>query len=85
MAKEYSYSHAKRRCRERYGFEMKRSQYQQLAVMIQNRQGIFVKEDRNRMSVWIVRFKGQDLKVTYDHKKRMITTFLPMDAKPQQV
>ena len=62
MAKEYSYSHAKRRCRERYGFEMKRSQYQQLAVMIQNRQGIFVKEDRNRKSAWIVRFQRPNQK-----------------------
>ncbi len=79
MAKEHPYSHAKRRCRERCGFEMKRSQYQQLAVMIQNGQGVCVKEDRNRMSVWIVRFKGQDLKVIYDCEKRMITTFLPLN------
>ncbi len=78
MAKEHPYSHAKRRCRERCGLELTRSNYQQITVMIQNEQGICLKED-SRTNVWIIRFKGQDLKVIYDCEKRMITTFLPLN------
>lgn len=75
------YQHAKRRCWERYGFEIKRGQYQQLIGMIRNEQGTLVRGDF-RVSVWILRFKGRDIKVMYDIEARAITTFLPLQETP---
>ncbi|MDP3999133.1 MAG: hypothetical protein Q8P76_00885 [bacterium] len=46
--------------------------------MIRNEQGTLVRSDF-RVSVWILRFKGRDIKVMYDIEARAITTFLPLD------
>lgn len=79
MAKEHPYAHAKRRYQERYEIELTRSNYQQMVGMIRDGQGTLIKRDGARASIWIISFKGKEIKVVYDHAKQAITTFLPFD------
>lgn len=77
--KSCQYLHAKRRCLERYGLELKKSQYKQLVAMIQRNQAEFVESESNRVTIWIIKFLGKELKVVYDNHRHSIATFLPLN------
>jgi hypothetical protein len=91
--KSCQYLHAKRRCLERYRLEITKSNYKQMVAMVQNENGTFVRSDSNQISIWIITFKGIEMKVAYDCHRHSIATFLPfdpaqdkpIDAKPQQI
>lgn len=78
--------HAKRRCMERYGLEINRHDIRDIVGMIQSgdRTKATKKEDQSqRVSVWIVKFRGIDVKVVYDRVRKTLVSFLPMEDKKE--
>lgn len=74
------YLHAKRRCLERYRLKITKSNYEQMVAMIQSENGVLIRNDGKRVSIWIIAFKKKAMKVVYDKQTQSIATFLPFDT-----
>lgn len=70
--------HAKSRARERYGITLNRKQLIEVVQLIQNRKGIFVERQSNRVTRWLVSYQNETLHVVYDSQRHNIATFLPI-------
>lgn len=73
--------HAKRRARERYGICLVRRDLDKMVASIQSRNGAaeIVRKVNNRISTWLVTYKGIDLPAVYDCHRHNIVTFLPKE------
>ena len=75
--------HTKTRMLQRYGIELNRRSYQEIANPIRDR-GVngpknsrFVDRQSNRITRWFVRYKGRWFPVVYDSKRKTVVTILP--------
>ncbi len=66
--------HTTRRVHQRYGLNVN---VHDLARLIQERRGTFVKRRSHRVTIWDVEYKGEILRVVYDKKRGLPITALP--------
>lgn len=72
-------NHAKRRFRERFGLEVSEGDLYKMAKDIREKKAIFVHKDTNRVSIFLVKFRGNEYTVAYDRTRKIIITVLPKD------
>ena len=72
--------HARRRCKQRFGFKMSACQYEKLCNQIKqgiNAYCICVQKGEKNRTIWAVWFQQCWLPVVYDKKVQVIVTVLP--------
>lgn len=72
--------HAKKRAKERFGFELNRDKHRDIVSMIQGNSAKFVEKQSNRVSVWDVEYHGILMRVVYDKSRGQIITLLHKDG-----
>lgn len=72
-------AHAKRRARQRYGIDLNDQVHQELVNMIQKQEAQLVDKQSNRVTVWDMTYKGDEMRVVYDTLRHLIVTFLYKD------
>lgn len=73
--------HAKRRALERYGVEMTSADLRAIVTGIQEQKAHFVERQSHRISIFIVKYGGQLMRVVYDRLRQQIVSFLPMEER----
>ncbi len=75
--------HTKTRMLQRYGIELNRRSYQEIANPIRDRgpgkakDSRFVDRQSNRITRWFVKYSGRWFPVVYDSKRKTLVTILP--------
>ncbi len=69
--------HAKRRFKERYGFDFNRNIRREFVGLIQHNQCHLIEKQSNRTSVWDVIYEGNVFRVVYDKQRKNIVTVFP--------
>lgn len=70
-------AHAKLRFRQRAGLSLTPEIHKQFLNQIWNRQAEFVEKQSCRVSIFLVTYDNQKLKVAYDKDRKLIITCLP--------
>lgn len=83
LKKKSLVTHAKRRLYERYGFNVTTAELQEIVKEIQTGKAQSSGKISNRVSNWIVNFRGTKVKVGYDRLRKCIITALPMEERLQ--
>lgn len=73
--------HAKQRALERYGIDLTRHKRQEIINKIQNGIAVLVRKQSHRVSIFSVKFEGQEVIVVYDRQRKTLASFLPIEAK----
>lgn len=73
--------HAKRRALERYGIDLNRHKRQEIINKIHNGIAVLVRKQSHRVSIFSVKFEGQEVIVVYDKQRKTLASFLPLEAK----
>lgn len=76
--KRDQHRHFKQRVRLRTGLDLSNNDVHEIALMIQRQKGKYVESQSNRVSVWLIEFKGQEFNIVYDkERKQPITCLIP--------
>ena len=70
-------AHSKRRASERYGLSLSKLDLLKIVDLILGKAATFVRRHTRRVSEWEVEYLGKRLRLLYDHRRRMVVTFLP--------
>lgn len=70
-------AHAKKRCLERFGFAFNT---QRAKSDIQSGAAEFLFRESRRLTHWVVKQRGQSMRVVYDSIRHSIVTVLPKEA-----
>lgn len=70
-------AHAQRRAKERFGVTLGPHRQLQLVMMIQKQQATFVCRLSDHRTAWLVDVDGQQMKVLYDSRRKVIVTVMP--------
>ena len=73
--------HAKRRLSERYGIAVNRVGLAEIVILIQSGKAKFLERQSNRVTVWDVTFRGQQIRVVYDTHRHAVVTALPVEER----
>lgn len=78
-------AHVRRRARDRYGVRLVRDDLEAIVDQIVDNDGRawFVKKQSNRVSHWLVLYRGEMLAVVYDKNRRELATVLPATVAKQ--
>lgn len=68
--------HATKRAKERFDLDLNSKDYDQLVNMIQKGKAKFLRKQSNRVSLFNVNFKEQDMDIVYDKNRKTVVTFL---------
>lgn len=74
--KQAQFKHAKERFIERCGINIGKKGLTFIKKRIQQEQGVFVKKNSNRISVWDVLYLNETYRVLYDKQRKSIVTVL---------
>jgi hypothetical protein len=69
--------HAQRRAFQRHGMEIGTKGLTEIAKMIQDSRGTFVRKQSNRVVIWDVVYREETRRVAYDKIRKCIITFMP--------
>lgn len=74
--------HSKRRAYQRYGFRLKKDEYERLCRKAgrRNKHRIFLSRDGNKTTA-LIRCRGQWVTVAFDESTQRICTFLPNEPQ----
>jgi len=75
--------HFKYRVKQRYGLDINRLQRIEIIKMIQHGEAKFLNHQSRRVSKFIVEFKGTQMIVIYDKKRKTLVTALPINNQTQ--
>lgn len=67
-------SHSKRRAKERLGMNLTNRDLDSIVGMIRNNRGQFVEKQSNRVTLWKVHYRDNDMQVLYDKTRQCIIT-----------
>jgi len=77
--------HALRRAKERYGFIINDSLYDQFCAWIRDGKSRLIKKQTHRVSVHEIKHNGNKIIAVYDKQRKSIATFLPPDLKDHEI
>lgn len=77
LIRESTNAHAKKRCLQRYGFELTSRKRYEAIRKIQNNQAQFIESQSHTRSVFVVHIDDTPIKVVYDKNRKVIRTVLP--------
>jgi hypothetical protein len=76
--RKWEIRHAKKRLKERYGISAGNKFLTQIINQIKSGKANKLNRHSKRVSEYLVKVSGTDIRVIYDHKRTMIVTALPL-------
>lgn len=77
--------HAARRALERYGIEFTQHKREKMIKMIQTGEAQVVRKQSHRVTIFSLIFEEKEVVVVYDKERKNIASFLPLEAKDEDI
>ncbi len=78
---EQQRKHAFRRSRERVEGKITQNDYVQIIKMIQTGKACFLERQSNRVTLWILVYRDEPVRVVYDKVRSQVVSFLPIEEE----
>lgn len=72
--------HTIRRCYQRHGIRLSRKKYKEIIEQIKGGEAELIEVQTNRVSIYKIHFKGEEVLVVYDSQRKSLASILPQEG-----